>query len=149
MVISREQEVACQWRLVDIVSVVLILQTRYLTPAGCSQAPSIVSPNWPHLFVRLHLREQQELETRLISSSSSCFFRATCSTLHVRADTARVARRTYISLQLCIEFLVSLVLYVKPCNGCCCCCCCMRQGPCFSSFLHFFPHSGMGVPPYG
>lgn len=45
---------------------------------------------------------------------------------------------------------------LKPCNGCCCCCCCMRQGP-FASppfifyffSLHFLPHSGMGVPPYG
>lgn len=61
-------------------------------------------------------------------------------------DWVRVAWCTYRLLQLCIDFSCQPVLYVKPCNGCCFC---MRQGPCFSSFLQFFPHSGMGVPPYG
>ncbi len=39
--------------VVDSVSVALILQTRYQTPAGFTQALSVVSPYWRVHYVRL------------------------------------------------------------------------------------------------
>lgn len=50
--------------LVDIVSVALILQIRYLNPSGCSQALSIVSPlrhvHSSCFVVCLHLGEMKQ-----------------------------------------------------------------------------------------